>query len=849
MTDYDVGDPVSVSASASGTRPKYLAWDSGALAGDAELPSGHRRLVYLDGGGRQEEDLAVYPIYPIVGNDYTTKDWLAFIFAPDGSYIYADGLRGIPTVGTPVVRMTDSAPSKAVLKIPPSRGAGNVLASDFAGWTGGYEGPVERGMELAVHFRDSDTGAMTLAFRGMIYEVASGEAVEITAYDRMMDLYQFSDQYQSHANYEDRDDSASRTASGSDYIYQMHRQVGTITSAWPVDYVDIDPTSQMGDSGSMTTPKSFPRVMAIPLDKDGGVHPDNGWKIHEVRFNMYASLYGQCGSTGSGTIRLDAHARVHFYKRTGGIMNEMGVSTTQDWSVTLAFIEGGFKTDKSEPTLTWGTDWLVDGDWSQYYIGIEVWHTITYNGSLLNAQTVNVYAKYNASRIVTEAAFLTSPDGISWTVVDTGEHPEPAIRFNNLGSSIATNLFTVSGSTVRIAQASIPAGPSATYLSTVEAGVGVRLAYFISGATSIKTIVEDLLTAAGLVPDMPSESMGATTYYTSSTFDYLTCLQELLREGNYGLGADIYEAGRIRVRPRHTIDETPLGTVSTEPGDGNAHIIVSHNLTSRWMAEKATVAYMAEDVTSSGLPIALETDDALMDGSLVKALQSPLRSASADSTLGTHDLMAIAAGGKMVQLHTNVFEGSMALTGYRLVIWDHYCGGGRPIGIEVPEYGASGTAIPTEIILHDGVTEVSLDNIRTADRSEVARSMGLTADAISNNMTSLPTTSYIFARIDTEAAEAGLAVGTVTAVTLYEEDGTLIDSQTSSAYIKQVKDAAGYAHIVAIFPQKSPGYAVSDPIGIVSATWGGNEYKAPLDNPKYAFDGQNVHVDIRVKSA
>ena len=125
--------------------------------------------------------------------------------------------------------------------------------------------------------------------------------------------------------------------------------------------------------------------------------------------------------------------------------------------------------------------------------------------------------------------------------------------------------------------------------------------------------------------------------------------------------------------------------------------------------------------------IALETDDDLMVDSLAEIMQSPLRSVISDKSLGTHDLMANAAGGKMVQLHTNVFEGKMILAGYRTDIWDFtdaYCGG-QPIGINVPEYGANGTAIPTEIVFGDGVTQISLDNIRTADRSEIANSMAM----------------------------------------------------------------------------------------------------------------------------
>ena len=231
---------------------------------------------------------------------------------------------------------------------------------------------------------------------------------------------------------------------------------------------------------------------------------------------------------------------------------------------------------------------------------------------------------------------------------------------------------------------------------------------------------------------------------------------------------------------------------------------------------------------------------------------SPLRSVISDKTLGTHDLQANAAGGKMVQLHTNVFEGKMVLAGYRLDIWDFtssYCGG-MPIGIDIPEYGAQGTAIPTEIVLGDGVTQVSLDNIRTADRSEIANSMGLTADAISNTANTLPDGVYIFARMNTYEAVNGLTPGTVTGVAILDENGTIY-TQTSGTYIKTVSDNAGYVHIMAIFPTSAQpsGFAPVDPINRVAVTWDGVTRYAVFDNPKPALAGQNVHVDIRVKSA
>ena len=269
---------------------------------------------------------------------------------------------------------------------------------------------------------------------------------------------------------------------------------------------------------------------------------------------------------------------------------------------------------------------------------------------------------------------------------------------------------------------------------------------------------------------------------------------------------------------------------------------------------KATQAITAENATSSGLPIALETDDALMGGSLVEALQSPLRGITTDNTMGTHALLASSAAGKIVQLHTNVFEGDLTVAGYRSDVWElsgsHI--GGRPLAINVPEYGAHGTAIPTEVEFGNGVTRITLDNIRTADRSEAARSMGLTADALSNTSQALPSTTYIFIRADnyklTGTGYDRLYYGT-TRVQLLDKNGNVL--KNSQNHTATLTDAAGYAHICAVFDADPNGIAVTEPIAAVRfgtwvLAWGYNWY-APLDNPKYALAGQAVHVDIRYK--
>lgn len=837
MASYNPGATVTLTGTSVGSKPKWMSWTaSNKLTGTAQLPSGYIRVKMSGGGLTPPVEIKT------VSLPSTDAPWRATIYAPNGSYITSTGTGDIPTIGTPVVRIGVNAPSKAVVKIPVLKNtADNILASSFKGWSDSHTGEVKRGMELTVEYRNSSTGTMTMAFRGMIYQIESGDVITITAYDRLMDLAQYSDQYQSYDGYTQDDTSISRSISGSDYIYQMNNAVGTILTASVVSIGKIDCLStQSWDYGHT----KYHYYIRHGLPSSGGHSLAQGYKITQLSAK-YTAYYTW---TRLATHSVKVSGKFVLY-RNGVAVKE--TSMTEFINKT----ESNVTNITASATLTKNVDWIIDGDPSEYMIGAYV------EGPRDSLNVAGGSWGYDyKSGFSTVSSVYQSDDGSTWTQL-TGDHPEIAMKFTMAGGSVTTSNITVSGSTLTIASANVPSIASADYFSMEADDKGIQLivSYFVTGEAAIQGIVKDLLYWAGLDPDVVNENMGYTTYYTTSTYDYLTCILEFLKGYNYGIKASIDKPGRAIVRSRHNISETPSVTFTTDPSASGEQVILSHDLTAHWMAEKATQAYIAEDVTASGLPVALETDDIIVGNlfgdSLVELMQSPLRSVIADKTLGTHDLQAISAGGKMVQLHTNVFEGKMTLAGYRLDIWDFSTGyvGGLPIGINIPEYGAQGTAVPTEIILADGVTQVSLDNIRTADRSEVANSMGLSADAISNTASSIPESVYIFARMDSYATRNGiLFVWNIapSKVKITTSGGTSF-TQTNANYIKMVEDGVGYKHILAIFPAEDQpsGYATSSPIETVSFTYGGNEYTASFDNPKYAYDGQNVHVDIRVKMA
>lgn len=836
-TAVDIGQQVTDTAEATAGRPNWMQWASaGNLAGTVKAPAGYRRMAALASGTRTEKEYFTN----VQGLPDTEADWQVGIIAPNGCEITADGMTGFPTVGTPTVRLTESAPAKAVVRVPVARGAMNILDPAFAGWTpyeeGGdpYTGPVERGMELVVRYRTG--GQMQYAFRGQIYQIEGADIITITAYDRLMDLYQFSDQYQAAQgrNTEWRDRIGSNE---TDYLFTSTETIGTMIAVSERDILRIDDLAKMAYGGGITgyVVHQLPQA----TDSNNVTHgPHTGDVIRRVATDM-------------GGIPHDFHftnivrlkCRIIAAHKAGTLLHPtFEIVYTTDWQEYE--LEGS-----GHHAFAWDVNWPVFG-WG--WIGAE------YRYDIIRGRYDHVGGSSTSTPYITSGVHWTSESGTGWDGPHIGDPlPEISVDFTE-AHDIPLASITASGNMVGISKSVVPSY-TGEYLSTVDLAAQAYLDYLVLQGAALQSIVRDLMEAAGLDPVMPAGiDLGATTYYTTSTFDYLTCIHELIRGADYGLLSGPYTPGDVHILPRHTTDDEPVATFSADmdPATAGERIILAHDLTQHWMAEKATVACIAENATSSGLPLALETDDELMDGSLVKALQSPLRGIGTDTTLGTHKLMAVAAGGKIIQLHTNTVEGEITVAGYRTDVWELIPtdqggrSGGKPVRVIVPDAGVDAVAIPTEVEIGDGSTRITLDNIRRPDRSEVARSMGLTADAMSNTTQQLPKTCYAFAKVDTYATqETGITPGTVASVQWLKDGGTVAAQQTDSGYIRTVEDAAGYFHVCAVMPASLPGYAPDSPITHLAFTMDGTTYRAVLNNPKYALGGQALHADIRFRKA
>ena len=864
---YMVGDGVQGYLGKKGLPPwmHFIDSTSKIARGNAQLPSGYHRitqtavLLGLDHSQitTTDESVDIAPIQLPADNECP---WRVAVFEPNGAYILADGLEGVPTIGTPEVRLTRSAPSRTVVQFALGKGKDNILSADFAGWSDGQTRAVARGMELTVEYRDADTENLVLVFRGRIFQIESGDTVTVTAYDRLMDLYQTTGQYLSHAGQVQDAKSQSRTESGNDWVYEMGVPLGILTNVVPINRVNINAS---GDTSYQAASEND--IIIHPLPSDGGISVSAGDIISRIQTKVSTTNRAYTPSTPQTTTAIFGVAvtvKVYIYEAQGSAFvlrasgtAEIGGSGTATTGATPRTIIVDKKDQELDITLD---NPVTVSDPSALYIGVSTSHRVTI-AQHVGGALCYWGANKSTSQPTVSGTYYRSSDGVSWSADSSSSKPVLGLTFTHNGTAMSLSLATISGTTIVIAKGSLPAGPSGTYLSTEDAGVGIIASYYVADKAPLIDIVRELISAAGLEPNIgEGVNLGLVTFYTCITTDYLTVIRGLVEGRSCGIRDTVTDAGVIAVLPEHTVDETPVMSLSTDP-TGSERIITSHNLTAHWAAERGTVAFIAENSTSSGLPLALETDDGLMDDSLIEALQSPLSSIQVDNTLGTHDMMAHSAGGAIRKLHTNTIEGTVVLAGYRLGLWDLSGSGvgGLPVSLDVPEYKAQGVAIPTEVVLSNGLTSVKLDNIRTQDRSGVANSMGLVEGTVSNDATLLPKTVYVFGKPDESHDNQIWADRTfykLDSILLFRADGTVI-GQTNQAYLRTVVDEAGYRHLLGVFPVDAGSWESVSPIttataGISYSSSATNEQLivACLDPPKYVIDNQNIHVDIRIRN-
>ena len=408
MPTVNPGDSVSVSAKAVASKPKWIRWAGQlSLTGTAKLPSGHRRLVTINTSDIREA--ADYYVAP-QSIELTDAPWRATIFAPNGSYITSTGLGDIPTIGTPVVRIGVNAPSKAVIQYPVSKGSQNIVAPTFKGWSDGHTEAVSRGMEVTVEYRDASSGSMRTAFRGMIYQVESGDTITVTAYDRLMDLAQYSDQYQS-TSYNRYTETLNRVSVGANtYNFVASMSPGVVVACRGWSLYRIDCLNEQGwDFNTTPQIKSYIRH---PLPNTGVYGPSQGNKIKQlsVKFSAYYSWTVNRNHTIWG------YGKFILYR------NGNPVAETE----TVRFLIGSASasTVLGHGAYTIDVDWTLDGLPGEYMVGAYVYTEGVGAGSI---GVTKEGFDYKSGFSTVSSAYVSS-DGWNWSQLG-GDHPEIAINF------------------------------------------------------------------------------------------------------------------------------------------------------------------------------------------------------------------------------------------------------------------------------------------------------------------------------------------------------------------------------------------------------------------------------------
>lgn len=369
------------------------------------------------------------------------------------------------------------------------------------------------------------------------------------------------------------------------------------------------------------------------------------------------------------------------------------------------------------------------------------------------------------------------PDGRTWT-----EAPYRRVTYDAWQTaSIPASSVTVRDGLAVIMDTAIPSPPLPEHVTLMVKAEKVRCTFLSTDSVRIADLVSALAVNSGLPSDVPD--LGTCTYYDTGQHDALTIISKFADASAAMPMCD--EEGTLRICPRYTVDDTPAAVLTTE--DPTApYPVIEHRITRRWMADKATWAVISTD-TAEEHPISMETDDALLPGSLSAEMGIPMRGSTADDTLGDRSLLAVGTGGRILQSRYNVIEGTVTVGGYLTDIWSppqysQYKAGMRPVSVRIPEYGTDAAAVPTEVTYRDGRTIIALDNVRRADRSEVAVSMGLTADAIANS--AYTECVHIFARVWDARTESGGHTGTVQGpITLYSGDSVRVTIPASDCRV------------------------------------------------------------------
>lgn len=795
--------------------------------------------------------------------------WHAEIWHSDktNKLTFADGddiivTQGIGLAEIPQCFLERNMPFKLVLSINnnwavPAR---NVLSPLFALWSNGAVGALKRGMYVRAYYTDSITGTEYRAFQGRIKSIAEGSngTIVLTAYNELMILGEFKDQFVVFANARDRIGDAA-LANGPDISIAFNADDQIAATLPDTDIVAPLMKLMLAEPFADTALPVFGTQSGVALAQNAQFTT-----LIARSANFYKVRIKYCVGGGADI----PNCRLKVY--TADANNRPGTLLATSEAFTLpqtgVAVWSQFETLPAPVKLTPGTKYCFVIDQLATGGGAAIMVTQNSNDGKDWESVINC-GYWNGSSWVSTFAPPTFCADIMPIYLEEREIDSVDYR---LTPGVSSTAIVIDYGTTNITDANV-----------TEWGKFLRVSYYY-GKVLVPDIMIALAQRAGLSASLATGASSALGlgYYNTSTYSYLDCLRELadLWDNDTGGGRQLtfqaYMGGnlddkimRIGLRYRPWNESILTSTFTDDPLIAETTMalkrIASGGSLSRTFEAKIGTQRMIGKA-ADGSPISMEIDDRLWGAdSLVDATGSPLMEVAMDDTITSGEQLTSATESIIREQHQNAVEGQLPLNGCFISYWDlspssAFFGQCAPFKITRPRYALSDhMAVARRISIQGRQTIMELDNERLPDVSMVRRSMEKALQAQSFNVSSLPDTVYIFARYASQLT----GYSGYDRVRIGRSDGAYWDTyQSAKTKIKVTNDhcapnGVGYVHFAGFFPGGRPTsvssyvysggaphvYAITKVAIGDGTTW----IEVTLDRAHYVWAHQNVLIDFR----
>ncbi|MFA5744388.1 MAG: InlB B-repeat-containing protein, partial [Candidatus Nanoarchaeia archaeon] len=798
---------------------------SGIVTITGACPAGYQRVQIMATYGSYVGSVSIDVFTATPALSAITGRERVTIFNEDGGYVsFADDSLSRALSNLSEIRYEEDAPRKATVTLTNNWtiDEDNIRSSSFAGWSDGYVGPIKEGMQIVIDKLDTLQNVQVRVINTTIQKIStSGVTVVLTAYDALLALSEFRNPFLLYGSYVE-EQSYDLDIIGSNYDYTMIADVNTLIGASLIDTI-MDQATFSGSPNVMNT-----TMWAFSFDSSHG--PSNVGGIHKIR-------------------RLRAHIiesanlsyRVKIFAGDTLLGGPMG---TPVFESALYVATSGSVVDHA-----WNCDYIVyPGDYLYYAIEV-INSTIpsqsVYYGTSSKFESDDFWV-YNYGGVATgwkKVGVSVNPGNTIWPTVEVEYEDTPRV--------IDISSVTISGANIIVVPDSIAVN------SAYDSAIAIIATFFSSGRPA-STMVSDLIRRAGLYTDGLATPTKSLAYYDTSSYDYLTCVQDLIGaaadSGSYQgslmtVQASVTYPRMILCRYKHRLIDTPYKEITTAPfGVGNK-IVRSHTL-QRTFETETSRPILLSTLETNGTPIALQTDDLLYgSASLEERLGYKTITITTDNTLQTHAALSMSAEAMIKKAHRNTLEGQAVLSKVTPLFWsqdgDAVYGAGKVLTLDIPQYGASTNAITRIMTIKGYFTTLDLDNVRLDNRTILNQSITRGQDAQTYSIATLPSAAYIFVRLEDVISSN---VGDYVSVELVDATDDIVGT---SSIIRLTTDNAspdatgGYVHVSALFDVLPAGYATTAPIKYIYMHTTTQTYVALITEPVYAWPGQYVHVSVR----